>query len=55
MTKYEIMFIVKATLEEDKIKKVADELQKLINISCISFWTILRSVIAISYSALYSD
>lgn len=31
MTKYEIMFIVKATLEEDKIKKVADELQKLIN------------------------
>ena len=31
MTKYEIMFIVKATLEEDKIKKVADELQNLIN------------------------
>lgn len=31
MTKYEIMFIVKATMEEDQIKKVADDLQKLIN------------------------
>ncbi len=31
MTKYEIMFIVKATQEEDKIKSIADELQKLIN------------------------
>jgi len=31
MTKYEIMFIVKATLEEEKIKSVSDELQKLIN------------------------
>ena len=31
MTKYEIMFIVKATLEEDKIKGVSEELQKLIN------------------------
>lgn len=31
MTKYEIMFIVKSTLEEDAIKKVSDELQKLIN------------------------
>lgn len=31
MTKYEIMFIVKATMEEDQIKKVSDELQKLIN------------------------
>lgn len=31
MTKYEIMFIVKATLEEDAIKKCSDELQKLIN------------------------
>ena len=31
MTKYEIMFIVKATMEEDKIKAVSDELQKLIN------------------------
>jgi len=31
MTKYEIMFIVKATMEEDKIKAVSDELQKLVN------------------------
>jgi small subunit ribosomal protein S6 len=31
MTKYEIMFIVKSTLEEDKIKSVSEELQKLIN------------------------
>ena len=31
MTKYEIMFIVKATMEEDKIKAVSDDLQKLIN------------------------
>lgn len=31
MTKYEIMFIVKATMEEDQIKKVAEDLQKLIN------------------------
>lgn len=32
MTKYEIMFIVKATLEDDKNKSVTDELQKLINV-----------------------
>lgn len=31
MTKYEIMFIVKAALEEENIKKVSDEVQKLIN------------------------
>ena len=31
MTKYEIMFIVKATMEEDQIKKSAEDLQKLIN------------------------
>lgn len=31
MTKYEIMFIVKATMEEDKIKKVSEDLQKLLN------------------------
>ncbi len=31
MTKYEIMFIVKSTMEEDKIKKVSEDLQKLIN------------------------
>lgn len=31
MTKYEIMFIVKATLEEDQIKKESEEAQKLIN------------------------
>ncbi len=32
MTKYEIMFIVKTTMEDDQIKKVAEDLQKLINI-----------------------
>ena len=32
MTKYEIMFIIKATMEEDEIKKCADEVQKLINV-----------------------
>lgn len=31
MTKYEIMFIVKATMEEAEIKTVSDDLQKLIN------------------------
>ena len=31
MTKYEIMFIVKATMEEEQIKSICDELQKLIN------------------------
>lgn len=31
MTKYEIMFIVKATMEEDKIKKISEDLQKLLN------------------------
>ena len=31
MTKYEIMFIVKATMEEDAIKKASEDLQKLIN------------------------
>lgn len=31
MTNYEIMFIVKATLEEEAIKKVSEDLQKLIN------------------------
>ena len=31
MTKYEIMFIVKASMEENEIKKTAEELQKLIN------------------------
>ena len=31
MTKYEIMFIVKATMEEEAIKKVSEDLQKLIN------------------------
>ena len=30
MTKYEIMFIVKNTIEEPEIKKTADALQKLI-------------------------
>ena len=30
MTKYEIMFIVKATMEEDKIKKISEDLQKLL-------------------------
>ena len=28
MTKYEIMFIVKATMEADAVKKTADEMQK---------------------------
>ncbi len=32
MTKYEIMFIVKTTMEDDAIKKVAEETKKLINI-----------------------
>ena len=32
MTKYEIMFIVKTTMEEDEIKKCAEDIQKLINI-----------------------
>ena len=32
MTKYEIMFIVKATMEEDAIKKTSEEVQKLKNI-----------------------
>lgn len=31
MTQYEIMFIVKATMEEDQIKKTADDIQKLVN------------------------
>lgn len=31
MTKYEIMFIVKATMEENEIKKTANDVQKLIN------------------------
>ena len=31
MTNYEIMFIVKATMEEDAIKKASEDLQKLIN------------------------
>ncbi len=31
MTKYEIMFIVKATMEESEIKKTANDVQKLIN------------------------
>ena len=31
MTKYEIMFIVKTTMEEAEVKKTAEELQKLIN------------------------
>ena len=31
MTNYEIMFIVKASMEESEIKKTAEELQKLIN------------------------
>lgn len=31
MTKYEIMFIVKATMEEEQIKKTAEDVQKLIN------------------------
>ena len=32
MTKYEIMFIVKTTMEEADIKKTAEDIQKLINI-----------------------
>ena len=32
MTKYEIMFIVKSTMEEDAIKKTSEHVQKLINI-----------------------
>ena len=32
MTKYEIMFIVKSTMEEDAIKKTSEDIQKLINI-----------------------
>ena len=31
MRKYEIMFIVKATMEEDAIKKTSEDVQKLIN------------------------
>ena len=31
MTKYEIMFIVKSTMDEEKIKKTSDDIQKLIN------------------------
>ena len=31
MTKYEIMFIVKATMEEDAVKKTSEDVQKLIN------------------------
>ena len=31
MTNYEIMFIVKATIDENEIKKTAEDLQKLIN------------------------
>ena len=31
MTKYEIMFIVKATMEEEQIKKTSEDVQKLIN------------------------
>ena len=31
MTKYEIMYIVKATMEEDAIKKTSEDVQKLIN------------------------
>ena len=31
MTKYEIMFIVNATMEEDAIKKNSEDVQKLIN------------------------
>ena len=32
MTKYEIMFIIKSTMEEDAIKKTSEDIQKLINI-----------------------
>ena len=31
MNKYEIMFIVKSTLDEETIKKTSEDLQKLIN------------------------
>ncbi len=31
MTTYEIMFIVKATLEESEIKKIAEDLKKLVS------------------------
>lgn len=31
MTKYEIMFIVKTTMEDDQIKKVSEDVQKLIS------------------------
>ena len=31
MTNYEIMFIVKATIDENEIKKTSEDLQKLIN------------------------
>lgn len=31
MTKYEIMFIVKSTLEETEIKKTAEDLKKLLS------------------------
>ncbi len=31
MTKYEIMFIIKSSMEESEIKKTAEELKKLIN------------------------
>ena len=31
MTKYEIMFIVKTSMEEDEIKKTSEDIQKLIN------------------------
>ena len=31
MTKYEIMFIVRPTLDEETIKKTSEDLQKLIN------------------------
>lgn len=31
MTKYEIMFIVKSTMEEAEIKKTADDVQKLLS------------------------
>ena len=32
MNKYEIMFIIKSTLDEETIKKTSEDLQKLINI-----------------------
>ncbi len=31
MTKYEVMFIVKANMEEDQIKKEAESVKKLVN------------------------